>query len=86
MDRDVAQSTRNAVRLETVLVPNPISVLASDRRDPFMSFVTPFKPIEHFLLDYCEFPLALLPEAIVTTSHDDRRPLCRQIPGTILVD
>lgn len=30
-------------------------LLPSCRTDPFMSFVHPFKPIEHFLLDHCMF-------------------------------
>ncbi len=29
--------------------------LGSGRRDLFMSFVRPLKPIEHFLLDYCKY-------------------------------
>ncbi|CAI6340637.1 unnamed protein product [Periconia digitata] len=37
---------------KTDVVPNPWGLLSSDRRDPFGSFVVPFKPIEHFLLDH----------------------------------
>jgi hypothetical protein len=29
--------------------------MGSGRRDFFMSFVRPFKPIEHFLLDHCKY-------------------------------
>ncbi|RQM06588.1 hypothetical protein DH86_00001211 [Scytalidium sp. 3C] len=36
-----------------------ISQLSADRKDPFMSFVAPFKPIEHFLLDH--FVTAIVP-------------------------
>lgn len=39
-----------------VVLPSPISLLASDRRDPFDIFARSFEPIEHFLLDHCEFP------------------------------
>lgn len=37
-----------------IQLPSPISLLASDRRDPFKSFARLLKPIEHFLLDHCE--------------------------------
>jgi len=35
-----------------------IGALPAGRKDPFMSFVRPFKPIEHFLLDHCRFSQA----------------------------
>jgi hypothetical protein len=47
-------SNFNAVETEKVVLPSPISLLASDRRDPFHSFARSFEPIEHFLLDHCE--------------------------------
>jgi hypothetical protein len=39
---------------EELFLPSPVSLLASDRRDPFQSFARSFQPIEHFLLDYCK--------------------------------
>jgi hypothetical protein len=36
------------------VLPNPVSLLASDRKDPFESFARPFNQVEHFLLDYCK--------------------------------
>lgn len=44
----------NIIETEEPLLPSPISLLASDRRDPFQSFARPFQPIEYFLLDHCE--------------------------------
>jgi hypothetical protein len=29
-------------------------MLASGRKDPFMSFASPLNPVEHFLLDHCK--------------------------------
>jgi hypothetical protein len=40
--------------VEQSILPSPMSLLASDRRDPFDSFGRAFKPVEHFLLDYCK--------------------------------
>ncbi|KAL5350410.1 hypothetical protein ACLOAV_003978 [Pseudogymnoascus australis] len=42
----------DTVEIEQSILPSPASLLASDRRDPFESFGRPFKPVEHFLLDY----------------------------------
>jgi hypothetical protein len=47
-------SAFNAVVTEKGGLPSPVSLLASDRRDPFNSFARPLEPIEHFLLDHCE--------------------------------
>lgn len=44
----------DTVEIEQSILPSPASLLASDRRDPFESFGRPFKPVEHFLLDYCK--------------------------------
>lgn len=44
----------NTVDIDHSILPSPMSLLASDRRDPFNSFGRPFKPVEHFLLDYCK--------------------------------
>jgi hypothetical protein len=33
--------------------PSPLSLLTSDRRDPFHSFARRLRPLEHFLLDHC---------------------------------
>lgn len=40
--------------VEQSILPSPMSLLASDRRDPFDSFGRSFKPVEHFLLDHCK--------------------------------
>jgi hypothetical protein len=53
-EQRVDEETRTTIELEKALVPSPVSLLASDRRDPFTGFASPFKPIEHFLLDHCE--------------------------------
>lgn len=53
-DWRVDEETRTTNELEKGPVPSPVSLLASDRRDPFTSFASAFKPIEHFLLDHCE--------------------------------
>ncbi|KFY51226.1 hypothetical protein V496_08885 [Pseudogymnoascus sp. VKM F-4515 (FW-2607)] len=42
----------DTVEIEQSILPSPASLLASDRKDPFESFGRPFKPVEHFLLDY----------------------------------
>lgn len=47
-------SASNTVEAERLVLPSPVSLLASDRRDPFQSFAKPFERIEHFLLDHCE--------------------------------
>jgi hypothetical protein len=52
--KDNVISVFNSVEAEKPTLPSPISLLASDRRDPFNSFARSFKPIEHFLLDQCE--------------------------------
>lgn len=40
----------------TVVMPSPVvGALGSERRDPFLSFASSFTPIEHFLLDHCEY-------------------------------
>jgi hypothetical protein len=44
----------DAIEEEASVLPSPVSLLASDRRDPFHSFARPFNRIEHFLLDYCK--------------------------------
>lgn len=44
----------NNVGIEQRILPSPMSLLASDRRDPFESFGRAFKPVEHFLLDHCK--------------------------------
>lgn len=46
--------TPNAVEEEQSALPSPLGLLASDRRDPFDSFVRPFHPTEYFLLDHCK--------------------------------
>jgi len=52
--RSSALPRPNAVDTEQPVLPSPITLLASDRRDPFKSFARPFEPIEHFLLDHCK--------------------------------
>lgn len=42
------------VDTEQSIFHSPVSILASDRKDPFESFGRPFKPVEHFLLDHCK--------------------------------
>ncbi|OBT67372.1 hypothetical protein VE03_03055 [Pseudogymnoascus sp. 23342-1-I1] len=42
----------NTVEIEQSIIPSPVSLLASDRKDPFNSFGRRFKPVEHFLLDH----------------------------------
>jgi len=42
--------------VEKQYLPSPVSVLSSDRRDPFQCFAKPFEPIEHFLLNHCKSP------------------------------
>jgi len=51
---DRALSVSHAGETKTPVVPSPINLLGSDRRDPFHCFARPFEPIEHFLLDHCE--------------------------------
>lgn len=46
--------TFDAIEIEKPVLPSPVSLLASDWRDPFDSFARSFQPIEHFLLDHCE--------------------------------
>ena len=53
-ENNMALANRNPVQPELLVVPSPVSLLASDRRDPFMSFANPFTPIEHFLFQHCE--------------------------------
>jgi hypothetical protein len=53
-------STFHAVETEKAVLPSPITLLASDRRDPFNSFARSFEPIEPFLLDHCESRYQLL--------------------------
>jgi hypothetical protein len=55
MHRGSALSTFDATEIEKSVHPSPATLLASDRKDPFCSFARPFKPIEHYLLDHCEF-------------------------------
>jgi hypothetical protein len=52
--RDSALLLLDAIKTEELVLPSPVSLLASDRRDPFNSFARSFEPIEHFLLDHCE--------------------------------
>jgi len=42
----------NTIETEAPFLPSPVSMLASDRRDPFQSFARSFQPTEHFLLDH----------------------------------
>lgn len=56
---DSVLSEVDAVETEKALRPSPVSLLASDRRDPFNSFARSLEPIEHFLLDHCESLLPL---------------------------
>jgi hypothetical protein len=63
-ERSIAPSSSvqpilNAVETEQPLLPSPVSLLASDRRDPFKSFARSFESIEHFLLDHCKSLLHL---------------------------
>lgn len=44
---------------EDLLIPSPISPLASNRKDPFASSARSFTQDEHFLFDYCTFELAI---------------------------
>lgn len=44
---------------EGTVLPSLLNLLSSDRRDPFSCFARDFEPIEHFLLDHCEFLLPL---------------------------
>jgi len=50
--RSSVQSTLHAVETEQPVLPSPVSLLASDRRDHFKSFARSFEPVEHFLLDH----------------------------------
>jgi hypothetical protein len=50
---------------ETSVTPTPMSLLPADRRDPFGSFVKPFTPREHFLLDHCESNYAPMQDSIL---------------------
>jgi hypothetical protein len=54
-DSDAAPSSHNATKVKMDIVPNPLALLVLHRRDPFVSLTGPLKPIEHFLLDHCEF-------------------------------
>ena len=47
-------TAQNAVEEEQSVIPNLVNQLVSYRKDPFMSFATPFRPIEHFLFNHCE--------------------------------
>lgn len=47
-------TAQNSVELEQSVIPSPVNQLESYRKDPFMSFATPFRPIEHFLFNHCE--------------------------------
>lgn len=38
-----------------------VSLLSADRRDPFMSFATPLKPLEEMLFDHCTYPFVSVP-------------------------
>lgn len=38
-----------------------VSLLSADRRDPFMSFATPLKPMEEMLFDHCTYPIMKYP-------------------------
>lgn len=51
-----ARPALGETEIEQAGLPSPVSLLASDRRDPFQSFARSFKPVEHFLLDHCRFP------------------------------
>lgn len=37
----------------TPTAPRILRLLPSSRKDPFLSFARPFKPVEHFLFDHC---------------------------------
>jgi hypothetical protein len=52
--RSSVQPNLNVAETEQPVLPSPVSLLASGRRDPFTSFARPLKPIEHFLLDHCK--------------------------------
>lgn len=53
-ETNAERGNTSVAETEKPALPSPISLLASDRRDPFCSFARPFKPVEHFLLDHCE--------------------------------
>lgn len=48
----ISSTGKSAERARAVFF-SPVSLLASDRTDPFACYTRPFTPIEHFLLDYC---------------------------------
>jgi len=43
-----------AAEIAKSVIPSPLGLLGSDRRDPFASFARSLNPIEDFLLDYCK--------------------------------
>jgi hypothetical protein len=49
-----AAKSSSLIRVEADVVPSPVNLLASDRRDPFMSSARPLESIEHYLLDHCK--------------------------------
>ncbi|KAE9376189.1 hypothetical protein N431DRAFT_556396 [Stipitochalara longipes BDJ] len=51
-DRNAESSCHNAFKMNMDVVPSPLGMLVSHRRDPFGSLTGPLKPIEHFLLDH----------------------------------
>ncbi|RDW72798.1 hypothetical protein BP6252_06705 [Coleophoma cylindrospora] len=51
-EKEKQPSTRTAAEIRVATIPSPISLLGSDRRDPFGSFARHLIPIEDFLLDY----------------------------------
>ena len=70
------RSQQPVVKAETnaVTVPKIVRLLSADRKDPFTSFVRPFKPIEHFLLDYCTLIRTSEPSpSLMRYRHHSRR-------------
>jgi hypothetical protein len=51
---------------EDLLIPSPVSQLASDRTDPFASLARSLTQDEHFLFDYCAFELAITNSCILS--------------------
>jgi hypothetical protein len=55
-----AQERSKVVDLESGFdasaAPRIVKLLSASRKDPFTSFVRPFEPVEHFLLDHCMLP------------------------------
>lgn len=47
-----------------------ISILSADRKDPFMSFAIPLKPIEEMLFDHCMYTLVRVQPLVTDISID----------------